>query len=207
MNFLAHALLAGAVEADWIGGLMGDFVKGPLPAGLPPALAAGVALHRAIDGFADRHAAFAASRARISSARRRVGGVLVDLFYDHLLARDWADYGPGTLDEYTARLYASLHNHLGFLPEKARDVAGRLRADDWLGAYRHVAAVSEAIDRMAVHRLRRANSLAGGIDEFLADGEGFETDFRIFLPDALAFAADWRGARGDRQSAGNQSVG
>ena len=52
MNFLAHAWLAGDADADRIGGLLGDFVKGPLPAGLPPALADGVALHRAIDGYA-----------------------------------------------------------------------------------------------------------------------------------------------------------
>ena len=49
MNFLAHAVLAGDDDADRIGGLLGDFVKGPLPAGLPPALAKGVALHRAIE--------------------------------------------------------------------------------------------------------------------------------------------------------------
>ena len=71
MNFLAHALLSGEAEADRVGGLMGDFVKGPLPAGLPPDLAAGVALHRAIDSFADRHPAFAASRARVRPGGRR----------------------------------------------------------------------------------------------------------------------------------------
>ena len=53
MNFLAHTLLAGDAASDRIGGLLGDFVKGLLPAGLPPDLAAGVALHRAIDSFAD----------------------------------------------------------------------------------------------------------------------------------------------------------
>ena len=69
-------------EVITVGGVLGDFVKGPLPAGLPAALASGVALHRAIDSFADRHPAFIVSRARVSARRRRVGGVLVDLFYD-----------------------------------------------------------------------------------------------------------------------------
>lgn len=196
MNFLAHALLAGDVEADRIGGLMGDFVKGLLPAGLPPDLAAGVALHRAIDGFADRHPAFAASRARISPLRRRVSGVLVDLFYDHLLARDWGDHGPGELEHYTAQLYVSLDGFSAVLPEKARDVAERMSAHDWLASYRHVEAVGEAIDRMAVYRLRRANPLGGGIEEFLAEPEGFEADFRAFLPDAMTFAREWRARRG-----------
>lgn len=197
MNFLAHALLAGTADADRIGGLMGDFVKGFLPAGLPPDLASGVALHRAIDSFADRHAAFATSRGRVSATRRRVSGILVDLFYDHLLARDWADHGPGTLENYTAELYASLDDYSNFFPEKTREVANLMHANDWLCAYRNVAAVGSAIDRMAVHRLRRANTLSGGIEEFLADPEGFEADFREFLPDALAFSAQWRAARGE----------
>ena len=51
MNFLAHALLSGEAEPDRVGGLMGDFIKGLLPAGLPADLAAGVALHRAIDSW------------------------------------------------------------------------------------------------------------------------------------------------------------
>lgn len=195
MNFLAHALLAGDADADRIGGLMGDFVKGLLPADLPPDLASGVALHRAIDGFADRHPAFIASRARISPLRRRVGGVLVDLFYDHLLARDWASLAPGTLDQYTSQLYAALAHYSNLLPEKAREVGDLMSKHDWLGSYRHVAAVGQAIDRMAVYRLKRANTLGGGIEEFLADPDGFSNDFRLFLPDALAFAAEWRAAR------------
>lgn len=196
MNFLAHALLAGDADADRIGGLMGDFVKGFLPAGLPPDLASGVALHRAIDGFADRHPAFIASRARISPLRRRVGGALVDLFYDHLLARDWASLAPGTLNQFTTLLYSALADYTTLLPDRAQEVAHLMRTHDWLGSYRHVVAVGQAIDRMAVYRLRRANTLGGGIEEFLADPEGFSTDFRQFLPDAVAFAADWRLARG-----------
>jgi acyl carrier protein phosphodiesterase len=198
MNFLAHALLAGDDDDDRIGGLLGDFVKGWLPAGLPPALAAGVALHRAIDSFADRHPAFIASRSRVSAARRRVAGVLVDLFYDHLLARDWADYGTGSLDDYTAGLYAALPSYRGVLPAPAEAVAKRMQDHDWLGAYRDVAAVGRAIDLMAVHRLRRPNALTGGIEEFLADESGFAADFRIFMPDALAFAAGWRAVREHR---------
>ena len=175
--------------------MLGDFVKGLLPAGLPPALAAGVALHRAIDSYADRHPAFIASRARISATRRRVAGVLVDLFYDHLLARDWADYATVTLDDYCAGVYSALRAYSGLFPEPARAVAQRIQANDWLGAYRSVDAVGRAIDLMSVHRLRRPNALAGGIGEFLADADGFAADFRRFLPDALAFAADWRAAR------------
>lgn len=196
MNFLAHALLAGSAGADRVGGVMGDFVKGLLPAGLPPDLAAGVALHRAIDSFADRHPAFAASRARISPLRRRVSGVLVDLFYDHLLARDWEQYATGTLEAFTAHIYATYADYACFFSANASQVAALMRRNDWLASYRSPDAVGRAIDRMATHRLRRANPLGGGITEFFADAEGFDADFRDFLPDAQAFAAEWRLARG-----------
>lgn len=195
MNFLAHALLAGEKDDDRVGGLLGDFVKGHLPAGLPPDLASGVALHRAIDSYADRHPAFLASRARVSAGRRRVSGVLVDLFYDHLLARDWAEHGSGTLELFTTRLYAVLPGYSAVLPEKAREIADLMSTYDWLCGYRNVAAVGQAIDRMSIYRIRRANPLAGGIEEFLADEAGFEADFREFLPDAIVFAAEWRAVR------------
>ena len=195
MNFLAHGLLAGDASADRAGGLMGDFIKGLLPGKLPADLAAGVELHRAIDSFADRHPAFMASRARISPMRRRVGGILVDLFYDHLLARDWATFSPSPLEEYTRALYGSLAPYHASLPEEARAIADRMRTQDWLSSYRDVAAVGQAIDRMAVHRMRRPNPLAGGIEEFLARGDEFAAEFAVFLPDALAFAADWRASR------------
>ena len=195
MNFLAHALLAGADEADRVGGVMGDFVKGILPAGLPADLASGVALHRAIDGFAEQHPAFVASRRRISPLRRRVSGVLVDLFYDHLLARDWTEYGPGNLESYVVELYASLNSRMGVLSERAQAIGLLMQQENWLCSYRDVARVGLVVDRMAVHRLRYANTLAGGIEEFLADPAGFDADFRQFLPDAVAFAAGWRADR------------
>ena len=152
-------------------------------------------MHRAIASFADRHPAFIASRSGISATRRRVAGVLVDLFYDHLLARDWADFGAGSLDDYSAALYAALQRYRGVLPEPANAVATRMQTHDWLASYRDVSAVGRAIDLMAAHRLRQPKALVGGIDEFLADAPGFAADFSRFLPDAQAFAESWRAAR------------
>src|SRR5512146_2863292 len=106
MNFLAHALLAGDVPALIVGGVVGDWIKGPLPGALPGDLARGVALHRAVDAFSETHPAFRRSRSRVSAERRRYAGVLVDIFYDHLLARDWAAIHRQPLQEYCRTVYA-----------------------------------------------------------------------------------------------------
>lgn len=197
MNFLAHAWLAGPDEALRLGGLLGDFVKGPLPGSLSEAVARGVRLHRAIDSFADRHPAFQASRLRVSPARRRVAGVMVDMFYDHFLARYWLEYHPAEpLPAFTARQYRLLAGMGAELPPRLARILPAMQADDWLASYRDEAVIARALDRMAT-RLTRTNPLPGAGAELLTNYAGFEADFRRFITDARCFAAGWRAAGGD----------
>lgn len=192
MNFLAHAFLAGPDPADRLGGILGDFVKGPLPAGLPPAVAAGVALHRRIDSFADAHAAFRQSRARVSPQRRRYSGIMVDLFYDHFLALHWQNHSAQPLEEFTAEIYALLAAHAELLPPRLTRILPFMQADDWLASYRELESVGTALDRMAERRLTRPNTLGGSVGELAARYGEFEQDFLAFIPDAQAFSAAFR---------------
>ncbi len=197
MNFLAHLYLAGSVDANRLGGLMGDFVKGPLPGALSADLAFGVMLHRRIDSFADGHPAFRRSRARVSAERRRYGGILVDMFYDHFLARHWPQLHPQRLAEYTAEAYQLLRAHEALLPPAMVPVARAMAAGDWLSSYADPAAIALALDRMGECRLRAPNPLAGSVAELEADYTGFEADFLVFLPAALVFCETIRcGATG-----------
>lgn len=203
MNFLAHAYLAGPEASDRLGGLLGDFVKGPLSClldgGLPKAVVAGVELHRRIDSFADAHPAFQRSRARLSGARRRYGGIVADMAYDHFLARFWEELaapeaGLGSLEEFAAGAYALLADHGSLLPPRLAAILPAMTADNWLVSYRELASVSYALDRMAL-RLSRPSGLSGAGSELAREYAGFESDFRAFLPDALAFAAAHRAGR------------
>ncbi|CAI08412.1 ACP phosphodiesterase [Aromatoleum aromaticum] len=194
MNFLAHAYLAGESPADRLGGLIGDFVKGPLPAGLPPDVAAGVRLHRQIDVFADTHAAFVRSRSRVSTGRRRVGGVMVDMFYDHFLALHWSRFRDEPLDVFTTQLYALLEANVPMLPPPLVDLLPSITGADWFGSYRSVDATSHALDRIAL-RLRRTNPLAGSGAELQSDYAGFESDFFAFIADARRYTESCRAQR------------
>lgn len=189
MNYLAHALLSGSQPAARLGGMLGDFVKGPLDSlqrQYPAEVVAGIALHRRIDGYTDAHAAFRRSRQRVSSPRRRFSGVMVDMFYDHFLARHWSDFCAQPLDAFTAETYALLSRNLALLPPRLADVVPRMRASDWLGSYREIEAIGIALDRIAASRLRQENTLAGAVEELLAEYEGYEADFRAFFVDALS---------------------
>src|SRR5262245_32979021 len=144
MNFLAHLYLSDGSDEGLLGGLMGDFVKGPLDDRYPPAVMRGIAQHRRIDTFTDAHPVVLRSKARVSAERRRFAGIMVDMFYDHFLARDWARFADEPLDTFSGRVYDLLARHHDRLPERLRRMAPYMIRGDWLGSYAQVDSIGDA---------------------------------------------------------------
>ncbi len=190
MNFLAHALLAGDEPALIVGGVVGDWIKGTLPGVLPADLARGVALHRAIDNFAESHPAFQRSRSRVSLERRRYAGVLVDMFYDHVLASNWSSIQLRPLDEYCKHVYRLINDRLNDLPVSSHLALNMMTKEDWLNSYALVEGISDVLARMS-RRARQPNPLANGEQEFLVNVEGFTEDFYEWVDDAKVFCRQW----------------
>lgn len=195
MNFLAHALLAGNDPALIVGGVVGDWIKGGLPGALPDNLARGVALHRAIDSHAETHPAFRQSRARVSAERRRYAGVLVDIFYDHLLARYWADMHHQPLEVFCASVYRLIEERMHELPESSHLALRMMAREDWLSSYANIDDIADVLARMS-RRARQPNPLAYGEQEFLADVAGYTDDFYAWIKDTRAYCVQWRGVIG-----------
>lgn len=191
MNFLAHSLLAGDAPSLIVGGVIGDWIKGSLPGVLPADLAKGVELHRAIDTFAESHPAFQRSRARVSAVRRRYAGVLVDMFYDHLLAKNWASFHHQPLDEYCAMVYRLINSRLSEIPISSHRALLLMAKEDWLSSYAQINELADVLLRMA-RRARQPNPLANSEQEFLADVGGFTGDFNEWLADAREFSGQWK---------------
>jgi len=191
LNYLAHLLLAGDDPALRLGGILGDFVKGSLPGNLPTTVARGVALHRRVDSFADAHPAFQTSRRRVSGARRRYAGIMVDMFYDHLLAANWSSWSGQPLHRFAADAYDLLEMNSSMLPKRLTEILPTMRSQDWLASYREIDAVAGALDRMSKYRLRQPNGLAGAGRELELEYPGFAADFAEFFPDAIACVQDW----------------
>jgi acyl carrier protein phosphodiesterase len=186
VNFLAHALLAGAAHDALVGAFLGDFVKGPLGDRFSPALTQAIALHRRIDAYTDAHAVTLRSRRRISPARRRYAGILIDVFYDHLLAAHWRDFANEPLEPFAQRVYASLLREHAQLPARLQRMLPVMVGEDWLTNYRQRVTIDRALQRIA-RRLSRPNPLADAIEELAANETGFEEDFRAFFPQLVAY--------------------
>ena len=188
MNYLAHLYLSPPDEDAWLGSLLGDFVKGPLGERYAGPVAEAIRLHRRLDSFTDAHAAVQRSKARVSAERRRYAGIMIDVFYDHFLARSWSEFHDEPLDAFSARIYALLERRRAELPARMQWVAARMAAHDWFGSYVRIENAGRALDGIAT-RLKRENRLGGSGEELRAQYAGFEADFRAFLPEAREFAA------------------
>lgn len=190
MNFLAHALLGGRTPALVVGGVIGDWIKGPLPGRLPSDLAHGVALHRAIDSFVESHPAFNSSRSRVSTARRRYAGVLVDIFYDHVLARDWGRYHGESLPIFCQSVYRQIEARAQDISEQTNSAMRLMAKEDWLQSYAALSGIGDVLRRMS-YRAKRPNPLAGGEEEFCVDAAGYAQDFEWLIEDAQSFVRGW----------------
>lgn len=189
MNYLAHLKLGSANPAHMVGHMLGDFVKPREIAAYPPPIQAGIAMHQRVDAFSDGHPVFAASRRRFEPPYRRYAGILVDLAYDHFLAKHWDQYSPAEdLPLFARRAYAVLREHESMLPKRLQRMLPHMIADDWLCSYRELKNVGRALWGIS-RRLQRANPLPTAITAIEAGYEGLESDFQQFFPELLEFSS------------------
>ncbi|WP_130929509.1 ACP phosphodiesterase [Pseudomonas sp. Sample_20] len=186
MNYLAHLHLGGQRPGQLLGSLYGDFVKGRLQGQFDPEVEAAIALHRRIDVFTDRHPLVDIALGRFTETRRRYAGIVLDVFFDHCLARDWTLYADRPLEQFTADVYQVLSRERQ-LPERLAKIAPHMVANDWLGSYREFE-VLEQVLRGISRRLTRPEELAGAMVELRRLYEPLSEDFSLFYPQLQDFA-------------------
>lgn len=187
MNLLAHALLAGPDDDVRFGSLIGDFVRGAIDPALAPRVRAGIALHRAVDAYTDAHPRVADARAQFAPPYRRYAGILLDVWFDHLLARDWSRWGEGPLATFSVDVRALLERRADEVPPRMRRFVDYLRRNDLPERYRERAMIADVFRGLS-QRLSRENPLAQALPVVETQAGALEADFAAFFPDLLAYA-------------------
>ncbi len=186
MNFLAHLFLSADTEQLMLGNFIADFAKGGTEESYREEVYLGILLHREIDSFTDRHPQVAKSKQRLWPRHRHYSSVIVDIFYDHFLARNWQRYSNITLDDFAKRAYATIRRFDDLLPQRAKQVLPHMIANNWLVNYARLEGIDRAMQGMA-RRASFKSEMAGAIEDLRKDYEEFENDFRIFFPELVAY--------------------
>ncbi len=186
MNLLAHAYLSGDNEYLMIGNFIADHIKGNHISHLPPDVIKGVQLHRMIDQYTDQHPMFNRSCNRLYHRYHKYSGVVVDILYDHFLARRWANYHDRPLQEFTEQCYGLLLKHYNILPLRTRNLLPHIMMDNWLVAYYRFDGLEKSFKGMS-RRVKYNPGLEHAVEDLRLHYEEFEADFRDFFPELISF--------------------
>lgn len=182
MNFLAHIYLSGDNDLVKIGNFMADGIRGKQYENFPYEIQKGILLHRTIDTYTDAHPIFRQSTKRLHKNYHHYAGVIVDVFYDHFLAKNWNTYSPEKLEEYVERFYQSLHQNRDILTSRTQGLMPYMIQHNWLVSYQTVEGINRILTQMD-SRTNQQSKMRFATNELLEFYSDFEAEFTAFFED------------------------
>ncbi|WP_299160576.1 ACP phosphodiesterase [uncultured Tenacibaculum sp.] len=186
MNFLAHLYLSGDNTELMIGNFIADHIKGNKFSHYSEGIKKGILLHREIDTFTDAHDIVRKSKRRLHERYRHYDGVIIDIFYDHFLARNWKKYSQIPLDIYVKSVYNLLQENNNILPDKTRELLPYMIQYNWLYNYQFAKGIQEVLNGMN-KRTQGKSKMNLATEDLLIHYEILEEDFTLFFEDLRNF--------------------
>lgn len=187
MNFLAHIYLSNDNDYIKIGNFIADSIRGKHYDHLPADIQKGIILHRAIDTFTDLHPVFRQSTKRLHERYHHYAGVIVDIFYDHFLAKNWSKYSNEDLGDFAENFYQILRDNMPFLNEKILGMMPYLIKQNWLFNYQFMDEIARTLRQMD-QRTKNNSQMQFSIEELQEFYTDFENEFTIFFEELRAYA-------------------
>jgi acyl carrier protein phosphodiesterase len=187
MNFLAHIYLSGDNDLIKIGNFMADGIRGKQFKNYPVDVQKGIILHRAIDTFTDAHPVFRQSTKKLHSRYHHYAGVIVDVFYDHFLAKNWVTYSNENLSDFVTAFYESLSENTPILSEKTVMLMPYMIDQNWLLSYQTIEGINNILTQMD-GRTKNKSKMRFATEELRELYTEFEEDFTDFFDDLRAHA-------------------
>ena len=191
MNFLAHIYLSNDLPKIMVGNFIGDFVKGRnLLEQFEPDIAKGIELHRIIDAFTDTHPVVRQSKIKLRAKYRHYSAVIVDVFYDHFLAKFWTDYHSVLLPVYADKVYQIIETHRPILPQEVKHMLPHMIKGNWLVNYGTLEGIEQALTGLA-RRTRYESKMEQSVNELEEFYPEFKQEFQSFFPELKLHAEEF----------------
>ncbi len=187
MNFLAHIYLSFDEPQITLGNFFADHIRGNKYKHLPERIQKGILLHREIDTFTDSHAIPKISSKRLHKNYSHYSRVIVDIFYDHYLAKNWKSYSEIPLDRYVSDFYDLLEQNFSLLPTGTQRMMPYMVADNWLYNYANLEGISRVLDGMN-RRTKNKSKMNFAILDLEEHYTDFEKEFTAFFEELITFS-------------------
>ena len=188
MNFLAHLYLSQNNTNLIIGNFIADGIRGKDLQQYSAEIQEGIVLHRAIDTFTDAHPIFRKSKRRLNARYRHYDSVIIDIFYDYYLAKNWNNYSAIPLDLYTKAIYKLLGDNKTVLPENSKRFYKYMVEYDILYNYQYLEGIERVLKGMN-NRTKGKSQMDLAIHDLKLLTNEFEEDFTLFFEDLRTFTS------------------
>ncbi len=188
MNFLAHLYLSGNNKELMIGNFIADHIKGNKFSHFSEEIQKGILLHRKIDTFTDTHEIVRKSKRRLHERYGHYDGVIIDIFFDHFLAKNWKNYSQIPLGIYVNSVYKLLEENIDKLPEKTQEILPYMVKYNWLYNYQFAKGIQEVLNGMN-NRTKGISKMNLASEDLLINYQLFEEDFTLFFEDLREFCS------------------
>ena len=135
MNFLGHLYFSNNDKDLMTANLFGDFCKGRSYKTYPTKIQEGVLLHRSIDSYIDNHKAVKKIRSLLHEPLPKVAGIAIDLYFDHLLAKQWSHFHNEEYNVFLDSFYQHQSTNENLYPESFQLFLKALRNLKWMNHY------------------------------------------------------------------------
>ena len=187
MNFLAHIYLSFEDDEITIGNFIADSIRGNKFKHLPEKVQKGIKLHRSIDSFTDAHPTVRQSTKRLHKNYSHYSGVIVDIFYDHYLAKNWLKYSDTPLDVYVDKFYDLLEDNYEILPIGVKRMMPYMISDNWIFNYSKLDGISRVLDGVN-RRTNNKSKMNFAILDLEEHYDKFEDEFTSFFEELTTFS-------------------
>ncbi len=187
MNFLAHLYLSTPKQDFLLGNFVADAIKGKKQEMLSGAYADGIAFHHFIDDFTDQHEVNSQMRQHLRGHFHKFSGVVLDIYYDHFLAKKWDLYSEVPLWDYSREVYLLCLKRLEKLPEKTQYILPYMVSGNWLYNYANFHGMQRVFRGMS-RRTRFKSGMENAVEVLKMQYSGIEEAFETFFPKLEAAA-------------------
>lgn len=188
VNFLAHSLFGFGNSGLIAGQFCGDFVRGRDLSRFTPDIEVGIRLHRHLDRFTDTHPALLPVRQNMPGVAQRFAGIVVDVMFDHYLAKRWNEVSDISIEAHAELVHAALKQHEAALPENLKRFIVLMQREGILQGNVRLSSIELTLERIA-RRSTSLSSIALKEKQLEPLRDTLTKPFNQFFPDLNAAAA------------------
>lgn len=190
MNFLGHLYFSNNDFELMYANLFGDFVKGKDLSHFDKKIQLGIQLHREIDHYIDHHPVVLEMLHHLYPHLPKIAGIAVDLYFDHLLAKEWNHFSEIALPTFIENFENFQIDELHYPNEYFHYMLFRMKKGKWLSHYDQLDGLDKAC-RGVSQRISFPNSLFNGKDVFVENEQLISDAFHSFMPEAQVHFRDF----------------